>query len=239
MLLHRRFALLFSLPLLVLAGCAAARPVAETNRVVRGPAPVPPQAASPAPSIALDASPGVWRAHSPRVRAVRWTCDEQECEGWPVYAYEYLPAVSDDGELVAIVEERDGWRHTAQPGVRIVSVRTHATVQFFPLTIGARDMTTMPTVERRKGEFEALVAAANDGLSKTPFRALYPASNELARGDTRDWDPESGCSTRAFQLVGVRPELRLAVFVATISSTSHNCDGVPEKQPWPVRVVRW
>lgn len=239
MRLHHRSAALLSLSLLAIPACAAAPPLAEPKAV--GPSTAAPQAVSPAPSAIPDASRGVQprRVAAPAVRPVRWTCEEQECEGWPVYAYEYLPAVSDDGELVAIVEERDGWRHTRQPGVRIVSVRTRATVQFFPLTTGERDMTTMATVMRRKGEFEALVAAANNGLSKLPFRALYPAANEVARGDTHDWDPESGCSTRTFELAGVRPELHLAVFVATISSTSHSCDGVPEKQPWPVRVVRW
>ena len=222
---------------------------------------------------------------APLVRAVTWICQEQSCEGGPVLAYDYLPAVSADGKFVAHVEERDGWGHTKRVGVRVTSTETGESADFFPVVVRARDMTTMEAALRHKGEHEALIRAANAGLAAYDFRPLFPETSstdcgagkpgcarrlvpelaidvvskdehdatspgiakvivrqggkEMVRVDARDWDPESGCSTRAFGLLGARADAHVAVFLSTIVMTGHNCDGVVERQPWAIKIGRW
>ncbi|HSO34925.1 MAG TPA: hypothetical protein VLT33_20490 [Labilithrix sp.] len=238
-----------------------------------------------APPAAAEEQPA---KNAPHVRAVRWICEEQDCEGYPVFAYDYLPAVSADGRFVAHVEERDGWGHSSEVGVRVVSTESGASVAFFSVVAGARNMDSMKAALARKAEFQALVDAANAGLAPFAFRPLFPRTSsadcgsgrpgapacarslvpelaidvwskddqgprssgiakvvvrqggkELANVSAKDWDPGSGCSTRAFELLGARADAHVAVFVSNLVMTGHNCDGVKERQPWPVRVVRW
>jgi hypothetical protein len=68
---------------------------------------------------------------------------------------------------------------------------------------------------------------------------VIQSGESKTRASAKDWDPMSNCSQRAFQLIGVRADVKVAVFVSQIVSTGHNCDGVAEHQPWAVRIVRW
>jgi len=215
------------------------------------------------------ADPAPRAKSAPLVRAVKWLCQDQSCEGAPQLAYDYLPAVSADGKFVAHVEEGDGWGHTQHVGVRVTSSETGLPVDFFPVLVRGRDMATMTAVLRNKGEFEGLIHAANAGLAPYDFRPLFPESvrelaievvakderdpaapglakvivrqsgKVVARVDATTWNPGSGCSTRAFRLLGARADAHVAVFLSRIVMTGHNCDGVAEPQPWPIKIVRW
>lgn len=169
----------------------------------------------------------------PFVRPVKWLCDEQECEGQPTIAYDYLPAVTSDGRFVATVEERDGWGHTRVPGVRVYDTRTNASVEFYPVLEPGIDLHKDLS---KKSEHEARIKAVNAALAGRGFRPLQAFASPPA--PSAKWDPLSGCSTRAFQFAGGRRDVGVAVFVSRIVMTGHNCDGVPEQQPWAVRVVR-
>ena len=59
-------------------------------------------------------------------------CDEQSLEGGAPLRFANLPAVSVDGELIAVVEERDGWGHVPVPGVRLLA-RDGTTVTWLPI----------------------------------------------------------------------------------------------------------
>ncbi|MDX2094210.1 MAG: hypothetical protein SFX73_40640 [Kofleriaceae bacterium] len=58
-------------------------------------------------------------------------CDGQILEGGVPLRYAQFPAVSTDGSVIAVVEERDGWGHV-KPGVRLLD-RGGRTVQWFSL----------------------------------------------------------------------------------------------------------
>jgi hypothetical protein len=147
-----------------------------------GPPSSPSTTSTPSTTTFVPPPPPPPAKNAPLVRPVRWLCKEQGCEGYPTYAYDYLPAVSADDAFVAYVEERDGWGHTRTPGVRVVAVDTTASIAFFPLVTGADDMNSMATVARRKAEFQKLVDAANAGLAPYAFRPLFPRSEGPACG---------------------------------------------------------
>ena len=77
-------------------------------------------------------------------------CDEQSLEGGAPLRYKHFPAVSADGAVIAVVEERDGWGHTSVPGVRLLD-RNGATLK--RLALGGD-----------RGAAEPLVAQANAAL---------------------------------------------------------------------------
>jgi hypothetical protein len=104
-------------------------------------------------------------------------CHDQDCEGAPRFAYDYLPAVSADGHHVAIVEERDGWAHTRMPGVRVSSTDSGASEAFFSVIVPGVDLTRDL---RRKAEYESLVRTGNEGLAAFDFRPLFPATEETS-----------------------------------------------------------
>lgn len=260
---------------LVACSPSHAAPLARPPSPPGGPATSTLRASSHAPSASRSRS---------LVRAVRWLCEEQACEGGPEFAYDGLPAVSANGDHVAIVEERDGWGHTPAPGVRIVNATTGASERFLSLAVPSVDLRRDLS---KKSVYEARIRAANEALSAYDLRPLWPADEhrgepvdgaegkpvrvvarvagvriEMRYGDRAvstekllevvvehggvtkrvaagAWDAGGVCSHRAFRLSGLRPDVRVAVFVSEITSTTHGCDGVPEPQPWPVRVVRW
>lgn len=113
----------------------------------------------------------------PRVRATKWVCEEQQCEGWPTFAYDYLPAVTKDGATLAVVEERDGWGHVPDPGVRFLDATKATSVAFHPLARGERDITSYAAFAKRKTELEDLVAKANEALDARSWVTLLPVKD--------------------------------------------------------------
>jgi len=97
--------------------------------------------------------------------------DNQSFEGWPEYAYANLPAISADGSLVAVVEERDGWGHRPVPGIRILAVRggTHA---WFPLVPPGKRPDSQADEAALHSTFVSLVSAANRELAKRRWLPL-------------------------------------------------------------------
>lgn len=75
-------------------------------------------------------------------------CDGQILEGGVPLRYAKFPAVSTDGKVIAVVEERDGWGHV-KPGVRLLD-RDGRTVQWFSFE-GAREV-ARGAVERANKE---------------------------------------------------------------------------------------
>lgn len=128
-------------------------------------------------ATAADAAPpGNVRPH---VRAKKWVCTEQECEGWSSFAYDSLPAVTTDGAIAAVVEERDGWGHVPDPGVRFVDTRDGASLEFHALAQGKRDLVTYQAFAARKSELEGIVAKANAALDAKRWVTLLPAGDPL------------------------------------------------------------
>lgn len=129
------------------------------------------------PAAPEDAGP---QSHvKPHVRAKKWVCDEQACEGWSSFAYDYLPAVTTDGAIAAVVEERDGWGHVPDPGVRFVDTRDGTSLELHALAQGKRDITTYEAFAKRKSELEAIVAKANAALDAKRWVTLLPAGDPL------------------------------------------------------------
>ncbi|MFO0643996.1 MAG: hypothetical protein U0183_32520 [Polyangiaceae bacterium] len=123
-----------------------------------------------AASDAVDA--GATRASgAPRVRATKWVCEDQECEAMPTLAYDYLPAVTEAGDLVAFVEERDGWGHTAKIGVHLVSGGRETA--YLP-TVTRETTSTFAEYSKRASAHQAVIAAANAELAKHTLRPLFP-----------------------------------------------------------------
>lgn len=75
-------------------------------------------------------------------------CDGQMLEDGGPLRYAKFPAVTRDGRLVAVVEERDGWGHV-KPGIRLVD-REGRTVKWFSLE-GTGDV-AKAAVERANAE---------------------------------------------------------------------------------------
>jgi hypothetical protein len=117
-----------------------------------------------------DAAPGP-ASNAPSVRASKWVCEDQECEGMPTIAYDYLPAVTESGDIVALVEERDGWAHVARIGVHLVSVGGETA--FLPTVTGDRTA-TFAEYSRKAAAHRSAIEAVNAALAKHPFRPLYP-----------------------------------------------------------------
>jgi len=98
--------------------------------------------------------------------------DDRPNEGWPEISYEGFPAVSADGTRVALVEERDGWRHVPRFGVRIIDAATAKSVEWFELSLSGTapasrraSVASVPTMAKR-------AAAMNETLAKTEWLAL-------------------------------------------------------------------
>ena len=115
----------------------------------------------------------------PHVRAKKWVCTEQECERWSSFAYDHLPAVTTDGAIAAVVEERDGWGHVPDPGVRFVDTRDGASLEFHALAQGKRDLGTYEAFAKRKSELEGIVAKVNAALDAKRWVTLLPAGDPL------------------------------------------------------------
>lgn len=115
----------------------------------------------------------------PQVRPKKWVCDDQACEGWSSFAYDFLPAVTTDGAIAAVVEERDGWGHVPDPGVRFVETKDGASLEFHALAQGKRDLGTYEAFAKRKSELEGIVAKANAALDGKSWVTLLPAGDPL------------------------------------------------------------
>lgn len=75
-------------------------------------------------------------------------CDEQSLEGGAPLRFANLPAVTLEGDLIAVVEERDGWGHVPVPGVRILG-RDGMTITWLPIAgTGAQAATAAGAVNR-------------------------------------------------------------------------------------------
>ena len=108
---------------------------------------------------------------APLVRATKWVCEDQECEGKPTLAYDYLPAVSESGDVVAFVEERDGWGHTAKIGIHLVSGSRE--IAFLP-TVTGDGTQTFADYSKKAATHKAVIDAANADLATRGLRPLYP-----------------------------------------------------------------
>ncbi len=104
--------------------CACTKPTREGANPVQARAATPSHVAAPLgpraldpgmPSVPASFDAGAPRADdaaasddahghtSPRVRPVSWLCEgDLSCGGHPTYAYDFLPAVTEDGEHLAI-----------------------------------------------------------------------------------------------------------------------------------------
>lgn len=140
------------------------------------------------------ADAGVDRApHGPLVRATAWVCEDQECEGKPTLAYDYLPAVAADG-TVALVEERDGWGHVSKPGIRFVGA--DGKTAFVP-TVTGQPTGSFEVFSKHKREHEAAITNANAELNRRQMRAMFldPAPKaEVLIG--KDWKPSDGAGAQ-------------------------------------------
>jgi hypothetical protein len=189
---------------------------------------------------------------TPRIkkRALGPDEEDQMFEGHPPFAYDDLPAIADDGSRVAVVEERDGWKHTPVPGVRILEIPGGKTLAWLPL---------VPNPDAR-------VKAANEELAKVRWRPLAHEAQEKTPQGRIDWsvdgltislhggepgapdrvtiaDEASGaalfetpgtawarkphrCATPDLRLVGASRAHRVVVFRQQLGPTTHACDGV-------------
>ena len=163
-------------------GCYQAAPATSPPAI----APVAPAAAAPGPQPRVRLASLFWGDDgSPAA------LDNESLEGWPAYAYTNLPAVSADGSLIAVVEERDGDGHRPVPGIRILSARggTHA---WFPLVPPAPKPGSPGEEAEMLTTFKALVDAANRELGARTWIPLRrpPAAkvSEAGRDRTVTWD---------------------------------------------------
>lgn len=172
---------------LVLVACAdppqppsvAKSAVAPSAPVVAPSAPPvapPPSALAASPlALSVDTSDAGADAHGPTraplVRATKWVCEDQDCEGMPTLAYDYLPAVTESGDVVAFVEERDGWGHTAKIGIHLVSGSRE--IAFLPTVTGDGTQTFADYI-KKAATHKAVIDAANADLAKRGLRPLYP-----------------------------------------------------------------
>lgn len=119
--MHARLALL-----VLVAGCwNAERPTAE-----------PPANTSTVTAV-VGVVPSV-EIFSDAEWAVCPDCEDQLREGAAPLRFLQLPAVTQDGELVAVAEERDGWGHVPVPGVRLLD-RTGTSVRWLPIAGAGAD----------------------------------------------------------------------------------------------------
>lgn len=137
-----------------------------SDAAVNDAAPVAPDAASDVADAGAKRASG-----APRVRATKWVCEDQECEAMPTIAYDYLPAISEAGDLVAFVEERDGWGHTAKIGVHLVSGGRETA--YLP-TVTREPTSTFAEYSKRASAHQAVIAAANAELAKHTLLPLFP-----------------------------------------------------------------
>lgn len=234
-----------------------------------------PSSASPAPAdeteSAAEMSAARPQAASPRkdvpaIRIVAATCEAQECERGQVLAYDNLPAIDATGDLVALIEERDGWGHVAQVGVHLVSER--GAVAFWPTaTSGPQGVADANADLARRAMrpllpfAESTSATLADGKRSVSFvqgdvrvTVLDPRDNEpdairfellvvtqngreVARRTGASLPDQAGCSSRKMVLEGARGDVRALALTYTNGTTSHACDGVAEPQVH--HVVRW
>jgi len=123
--------------LLALAGCYrdAPAPGAPANIA---PTPTAVRADAVVPSVAV-VSEAEWEACEASDKPTidlglggePFYCEGQSLEGGAPLRYHQLPAVTTDGSLIAVVEERDGWGHVS-PGIRFLD-REGKSVSWFPL----------------------------------------------------------------------------------------------------------
>ncbi len=108
----------------------------------------------------------------PKVSIKKLFPDDQGHEGWPDYEYAGLPAVTEDGAKVAVVEERDGWGHTKTPGVRILDA-TGKSVGWFPVTpAGMPAPKSEVVMKQAEKALNDLLKKANDELAKGKWLPL-------------------------------------------------------------------
>ncbi|MBX3160700.1 MAG: hypothetical protein KF773_32335 [Deltaproteobacteria bacterium] len=128
-------------------------------------------------------------AVTPRIRITTPGPDDgdmgRRLEGYPPFEYDHLPAVSVDRTKVAVVEERDGWGHTATPGVRILDVASGKTVTWLPVVGGDR-WPDDAAVGRSRAAIEELVAAANAVLARTSWHPLATPGEPTTTGEDAD-----------------------------------------------------
>jgi hypothetical protein len=125
-------------------------------------------------------------------------CDGQILEGGVPLRYAKFPAVSSDGSVLAVVEERDGWGHV-KPGVRLLG-RDGRTVQWFSLE-GGRDV-VKGAVERVNKELatrswvplgkpEVSQKDLADDLTETALAFGDYTAVYTRRNDGNEWLPPS------------------------------------------------
>lgn len=116
----------------------------------------------------------------------------------PTLAYDYLPAVSESGDVVAFVEERDGWGHTAKIGVHLVSGSRE--IAFLP-TVTRDGTSTFADYSKKAAAHRGVIDAANAELAKRGLRPLFPFSSAgeevLVSGRWTKADASAGGKRRA------------------------------------------
>lgn len=161
--------------LAVVAGCWGSVPAPANAPVVEVAAPpARPRTIVPSVRVMSDAE---WRACE--------TCDDQELEGGVPLRYAHLPAVTVDGSVIAVIEERDGWGAVPVPGIRLID-RTGATLEWLRLD-GTGDAA------------EANVAEANVALARRRWLAL--AVPKVSQRQLSDTEVETTLALERFDVV--------------------------------------
>lgn len=198
----RRVALSFSL-LALASACGRSTPEPEPHAIATTPSAtspaVPTASATPTASAsAIAAAPDAaapvatttraGQPVTPRVSMKKLddTYDGRANEGWPVFEYEGLPALSEDGTKLAVVEERDGWGHTPVPGVRVVDTATGRSLQFLALVPAGKGPEALAALAKLETVFKARIAAANEALAKVKWESLADVTADNAK-DRDGW----------------------------------------------------
>lgn len=111
--------------------------------------------------------------------------DDRAHEGWPPLVYTGFPAVSEDGAKILLVEERDGFAHTAAFGVRVLDGISGQSTEWYPFGTVRQAPATRPLLVASVPRIEARIRAMETKLAKTAWRALE--GNEARPDDQGVW----------------------------------------------------
>lgn len=169
---------------------------------------------------------------APLVRATKWVCEDQACEGMPTLAYDYLPAVTESGDAVAFVEERDGWGHTAKIGIHLVSGSRE--IAFLP-TVTGDGTRTFVDYSKKAAAHRGVIDAANTELAKLGLRPLFPltsageevlVSGRWTKADASDTGKRRAVYTYAnVRVVVTEPKADDTLSTARFASIAVSVDG--------------